>query len=157
MEEKAINFVLSACLLACNNSAPAGRTGHTWEQDACTVMFGTQGYKTHSEYVTCIDFRFPQWLHERVSMLCYKYGACHVITNLWIWSATVKTVPALSWIQVFWVVTLRRWVVLHVRKDQPSATVSRPRRYELQNTNVETSNISSYVLKRVRLSQSFKI
>ena len=35
-------------------------------------------------------------------------------------------------------------VVLHVRKDQARATLSRPRRYEPQNTNVETSNISSY-------------
>jgi len=33
---------------------------------------------THSEYVMLIALPLQQWLHERVSMLRYKYSACLV-------------------------------------------------------------------------------
>ena len=40
---------------------------------------GTSGYKhTLPEYVTHIAFLLQQWLHERVSILCYKYAACFI-------------------------------------------------------------------------------
>jgi len=42
-------------------------------------MLDTQGYKyTHSGCVMLIAFSLQQWLHERASMLRYKYIACLV-------------------------------------------------------------------------------
>jgi hypothetical protein len=32
--------------------------------------------KTHSEYVTVIDFSLQQWLHESTSMVRYTFIAC---------------------------------------------------------------------------------
>jgi len=36
---------------------------------------------THSEYVIPIDFPLQQQFHDIVSMLCYMYIACLVITK----------------------------------------------------------------------------
>ena len=38
---------------------------------------------THSEYVTLIAFPLQQWLHERVSLLCYTYITCLVALLTW--------------------------------------------------------------------------
>ena len=44
-------------------------------------MLVTEGYKhTHNGCVTVIAFPLQKWLHERASMLRYKYLACHVRT-----------------------------------------------------------------------------
>jgi len=40
-------------------------------------MLGDTGY-THSEYVILIAVPLQQWMHKRVSCLCYTYVACLV-------------------------------------------------------------------------------
>jgi len=42
---------------------------------ACWI---TKGKNTHPEYVISIAFPLQQWLHERTSVLRYKYIACFV-------------------------------------------------------------------------------
>ena len=43
---------------------------------ACCI---TKAIDTHSEYVILVAFPLQQWLHERASLTCYTYTACHVL------------------------------------------------------------------------------
>ena len=52
---------------------------------ACWI---TKTTNTHSEYVMLIAFPLQQWLHERASILRYKYIACLVF----IWGTALFTV-----------------------------------------------------------------
>jgi hypothetical protein len=42
---------------------------------ACWV---TKAKHTHTQYVILITYPLQQWLHERASVLLYKYIVCHV-------------------------------------------------------------------------------
>jgi hypothetical protein len=42
-------------------------------------MLGCKGYKQTLRIVIIIAFPHQKWLHERASVLCYKYIACPVI------------------------------------------------------------------------------
>ena len=46
------------------------------------VCWVPKATNTHSKYVILIDFPVQQWLHERASMLRYKYTVCLVNTIL---------------------------------------------------------------------------
>jgi len=77
----------------------------------CTVSKTSK----RSEYVIYIDFKLQKWL--RFTVVCV---ACLLITNFWTWSVTVNTIRTLSWIQVFCVVTLRRWYCYVWGKTKPA-------------------------------------
>jgi hypothetical protein len=62
------------------NTVDRGRPRRTiWRMRiACCI---TKATDTHSEYAILIAFPLQQWLHERASMLGYKYIACLVLQN----------------------------------------------------------------------------
>ena len=60
---------------------PEGSLRHSRLPATCPYSAPDRSYwipnstNTLSEYVILIDFPLQQWLHERVSMLCYTYTA----------------------------------------------------------------------------------
>jgi len=47
----------------------------------CFACWITKATNTHSEYVIVVAFPLQQWLHQRASMLRYRYNACLVCCN----------------------------------------------------------------------------
>jgi len=51
------------------------RAGHIWQYDACALHAGYPRLQRHSGCVILIPFALQQWLHERASLLRYRYIA----------------------------------------------------------------------------------